>query len=336
LTLGNPHPLFNKRQRLEACLSGGIPDRPPVALWRHFPVDDQAPEGLAQAAYDFQRSYDFDLVKLTPASSFCLKDWGVQDEWQGSSEGTRTYTRRVIHAPDDWERLAVLDPYAGFLGEQLTCLNLLITELDSSDDPAPVLQTIFNPLSQAKNLAGGEVLLLHLRKYPQALHAGLKVIVESTCRFLEAASRTGIAGIFYAVQHASYDLLSDQEYEIFGKPYDLQILSTAQNLWLNMLHLHGENVMFEKFLDYPVSVLNWHDRDTYPSLQEAQKLFRGAVCGGLQREKTMVLGNSVQVTAEAHDAIRSTGNNRFILGTGCVLPIIAPRGNILAARRSVE
>jgi hypothetical protein len=36
---------LNHRARLEACLTGQIPDRAPVALWRHFPVDDQTPTG---------------------------------------------------------------------------------------------------------------------------------------------------------------------------------------------------------------------------------------------------------------------------------------------------
>ena len=42
------------RERLEACLSGRLLDRPPVALWRHFPVDDQTPDGLAAATIEFQ------------------------------------------------------------------------------------------------------------------------------------------------------------------------------------------------------------------------------------------------------------------------------------------
>ena len=59
-------------ERLQACLAGEKLDRPPVALWRHFPVDDQAPETLAAATLNYQKTYDFDLVKVTPASSFCL------------------------------------------------------------------------------------------------------------------------------------------------------------------------------------------------------------------------------------------------------------------------
>ena len=107
-------------------------------------------------------------------------------------------------------------------------------------------------------------------------------------------------------------------------------------LWLNLLHLHGSEVMFARFVDYPMAVINWHDRDTAPTLGEALAQFPGALCGGLQRDQTMVLGNPVSVTAEAHDAIQATGGRRFILGTGCVLPTTAPRGNILAARRAIE
>jgi uroporphyrinogen decarboxylase len=37
------------KERLQACINGQTTDRPPIALWRHFPVDDQTPETLAAA-----------------------------------------------------------------------------------------------------------------------------------------------------------------------------------------------------------------------------------------------------------------------------------------------
>jgi uroporphyrinogen decarboxylase len=193
---------------------GDTQDRTPITLWRHFPVDDQTPDGLASAILEFQRLYDFDLVKVTPSSSFCIKDWGAEDEWNGKSEGTRDYVYRVIHSPEDWLKLPVLDPYKGSLGDQLTCLKIICDELGSE---VPVLQTIFNPLAQAKNLVGGTKLLVHLRQYPDLVQAGLKTIAESIHRFIEAASQIGISGIFYAVQHASYQLLSQDEYIKFGR-----------------------------------------------------------------------------------------------------------------------
>jgi uroporphyrinogen decarboxylase len=325
--------MISHRQRLEACLAGAPLDRTPVALWRHFPVDDQTPDGLAAATLAFQRTYDFDLVKVTPASSFCLKDWGAQDDWRGASEGTRFYTHHVIKEPADWNRLTPLDPRAGYLGMQITCVRT-ITEALGSD--TPVLQTIFSPLAQAKNLVGGEQLLAHMRRDPEALHAGLRILTENTRRFIEAARQTGIAGVFYAVQHAQYSLLSEEEFQVFGRSYDLQALEPAQDLWCNMLHLHGVQVMFDQILDYPVQAINWHDRDTFPSLEQARERYRGILCGGLQREQSIVLGTPESITAEARQAIQATNGERFILGTGCVTPITAPYGNLWAARRSVE
>jgi uroporphyrinogen decarboxylase len=321
------------RQRLETCLAGDKPDRIPVALWRHFPVDDQTPGGLAAAALNFQRTFDFDLVKYTPASSFCLKDWGSQDEWRGASEGTRDYTHEVIHRPEDWARLRVLDPYKGHLGAQLDSLQILVNELGSD---VPVIQTIFNPLSQAKNLVGKERLQAHLRQVPDAVIEGLKIITETTRRFLEAAIDTGIAGVFFAVQHAQYGLLSEDEYQAFGRVFDLQVMQLAEKLWLNMLHLHGEDIMFDLFLDYPAHIINWHDRETLPNLKNALDRYSGVVCGGLRRQETMVLGSPEDVISEAQDAVSQTNGLRFILGTGCVTPIIAPYGNIMAARRVVD
>lgn len=325
--------MITHRERIEACINGETLDRPPVALWRHFPVDDQTPQGLASSVLLFQRTFDFDLVKVTPASSYCLKDWGVMDEWRGNPEGTRDYTQRVIQHPDDWERLPVLDPQHGYLAAELECLRILSRELGSA---TPMIQTIFNPLSQAKNLVGGEQLLVHMRRYPEQLHTGLKIITESTRRFILALQQSGVAGIFYAVQHAQYGLLSEAEYSTFGRAYDLQILEAAAPMWLKMLHLHGSEVMFSLFLDYPVNILNWHDRETSPSLGSGVSLFsKGAVCGGVLRE-TLVYGSPDQVRSEALEAIQATAGQRVILGTGCVTPIIAPLGNILALRQSVE
>jgi len=320
-------------ERMQSCLAKSRLDRLPVSFWRHFPVDDQAPDTLASAIIAYQKVYDFDFVKVTPASSFCLKDWGVEDEWLGSSEGTREYQKHIIGLPEHWGKLRLLDPYSGYLNKQILCLKLLNKEFNNN---VPFIQTIFSPLSQAKNLIGRDQLLVHLRQFPDELVEGLEIITESTLRFIDSISKIGIAGIFYAVQHASFSLLSVDEYDRFGRAYDLKILDAVKDLWLNVLHLHGDHVMFDRFIDYPVQIINWHDRDTSPTLYEGAQIFNGTVCGGLSREKNMVLGTPESVTNEAVDAIRSMSDVPFILGTGCVVPIIAPHANIEAARLSVE
>lgn len=320
------------RERIQAAIRGEIIDRPPVALWRHFPIDDQSAKALAEAHLHYQQVYDFDLVKVTPASSFCVKDWGVEDEWAGDTEGTRRYTRRVISDPRDWESLPLLQPGASGLAAQLECLRLVRADLGTD---TPVLQTIFSPLAQAKNLAGNDLLLEHLRKYPDAVKKGLSTIAETTRLFIEAARTTGIDGIFYAIQHAQQQFLSFEEYKQVGLPFDREAIEPAQGLWCNMLHLHGENIHFELANELPFNIVNWHDRESYPSLTEAQGLFAGVLCGGM-RQDTLVYRDQAQVRHEAADALKQTGGRRFLLGTGCVVPVIASHGNILAARKSVE
>ena len=172
---------MSKRERLESTIRGEATDRPPVALWRHFPGDDYDPAELAASTVAFQRQYDFDFVKVTPASSFCVRDWGAEDRWVGNEEGTREYTRRPISRPEDWRALKPLDPEWGALGAQLRCLELI---REAVGDEVPFIQTIFNPLTQAKNLAGQRVMLAHLRQAPDAVQAGLAIIAESTKRFI--------------------------------------------------------------------------------------------------------------------------------------------------------
>ncbi|HNB50790.1 MAG TPA: uroporphyrinogen decarboxylase family protein [Anaerolineales bacterium] len=322
------------RTRLETTLAGATPDRVPVALWRHFPVDDQTPAGLAEAVVSWQRTYDFDFVKVTPESTYSVKDYGLQDEWQGSAEGTRTYTHRPVKTPDDWLKLTPLDPRAGRIGDQITALRMIASALGPE---VPVIETIFSPLTMARKLVGEQQFLVHMRRYPDALHAGLKTLTETTLRFLDAIRDTGISGIFYALQYAQLALMSPTEFQEFARPYHLQVLEAAASRhWFNVLHLHGNDVMFEQVATFPVQVINWHDQETFPSLAEGQKIFPGVACGGLKQWQTMVLGSPEQVRAEAKAAIEATGGTRFILGTGCVTPITAPHGNLMAARKSVS
>jgi len=324
---------MNHRQRIERVLSGEKPDRIPISFWRHFPVADQTPEQLAKYTLDFQQRFDFDFVKVSPSSSFCLKDWGAVDSWLGNPEGTREYQDAVVKTPEDFEKIHPLDPKKGNLGAQLKCLKLIRAHLDQS---TPIIQTIFSPLSQIKNLVGKDSFCFFLRKYPNELKKSLDIITKTTINFIQECRRIPIDGIFYAVQHAQYGMLSESEFVDFGKFYDLRILSTIETFWLNITHIHGNDIMFEQVKEYPVQIINWHDRDTYPSLFEARELSNKVFCGGLSRIKSMVIGDRTAIIDECKNAKNLTNGYRFILGTGCVLPITTPEINIRTAREFVD
>lgn len=325
--------MVTHRERIQTCLQNEHTDRTPIAMWRHFPNEDQNPESLAKATLNFQNTYDFDIVKVTPASSFAVKDWGVEDEWQPNTEGSRTYTKHVIKTPQDWETLKPLDPFnSPHLSGQLACLRLIKQNLAPE---TPLIQTIFNPMSQARHLAGNALLLEHIQKYPEAVTKGLDTISKTTQKFIEAVCDIGVDGIFYAIQHAQGSIISLDDYKSIALPFDHETLSPAQDLWCNMLHLHGKDIYFSLLRLLKFQIVNWHDRESSPSLIEAQSLFRGAVCGGI-RQETLEKLNQDDIQREAEDAIAQTGDKRFILSTGCVVPYVTSHENIMAARKSVE
>lgn len=326
---------WSKRDRLEAAIAGEKPDRPPVALWRHWPGDDQDATSLAAAHIKWQRDYDWDLLKVSPASSYCLVDWGVRDKWEGAAEGTRNYINRAIREPGDWEKLTELDPTQGMLATQLEGLNLVGKGLDGEDEP-PFIATIFSPLAQAKNLAGQGRMLSHMRSHPEAFRHGLETIAKGTIAYINAAKKSGISGIFYAIQHARYELMSPAEYQSFGRPLDEEILAAASDLWLNMIHVHGEkDIMFDLVADYPVQLVNWHDRDTGFSLSSGLEQTSGAVSGGVSRW-SLLQESPEAALAEAAEAVALTRGRRLLLGVGCVIMTNTPTRNIRALRNFVD
>jgi uroporphyrinogen decarboxylase len=323
---------MNHKERMEECVNGGKVDRPPVILWRHFPVADQDPFDHAKATMDFQHRFDFDLIKVSPSSSYCLVDWNVVDQWQGHPEGTREYLHYPIASPEDWHKLKPLDPNSGFLGKTIEAL---LQVKKHNDTGAPVVQTIFSPLSQAKNLAGKDVLAIHMRKFPDALKAGLETISSSIQNYLEVLRSIKMDGIFYAVQHAQYALLSLEEFDNFNRSYDLGLLNSMSDFPYRLLHIHGSDIMFDQVNDYPVNLINWHDRESEYSLVKGKLLTRAAVCGGISRE-TISTGSPDQVMSEVIRTWEESDKLKTSIGTGCVIPVITPEVNIYAARKAAE
>lgn len=313
--------------RVNAAIEGGKADRVPVALWRHFPGDDQDAGKLAARSLEWQAKYDFDLVKFMPSGTFSVEDWGAKSVYEGAANGARAISVPGVRTPEDWRRLARLDPKKGVLGAQNAALALATKEWRGA---VPVLQTVFSPLTTARKLAG-DALLAHLKSDPEAVEAGLRVITDTTIAFAREAVAAGAHGFFFATQLATTDLLTVPEYERFGARYDLEFFRELKpQAKVNMLHVHGENVMFDLMAAYPVEMINWHDRLTAPTLKGALGKFKGALVGGVEERGLLLTGDTSAVRAQVRDAIEQTGGRRLMVGPGCVAAIAAPEANLRA------
>lgn len=320
------------RERIEAALRGERPDHVPVALWRHFPGDDQAAEKLARAHIAHYNAYDFDLLKVTPASGYYGDDWGLRAGYKPNREGVRTYSERPIKNAGDWARLRRLDVSQGVYGREVRAIRLIAEAVGSE---VPILETVFSPLSVARTLAGEQAIVRYLREDPEALHRGLETIAEVTAEFVREVLGAGADGVFFSTQMATTDLLTQEEYEEFGRPYDLRVLDAAATGSI-FLHLHGVHIMFDLFTDYPVNILNWHARETPPRIADARARVTTCLACGIDAWNTLSRGTPEAVAQEVRDAIAQTQGRGHIVTTGCVMPVDTPETNIRAAVGAVR
>ncbi len=320
---------MNHRERIHAALRGEPTDRVPVALWRHFPNDDLRAETLAARVVDFQNKFDFDFVKVTPASGFPAEMYGATFRDGQNREGTRAYITRPVNATGDWDKIAPLDSTNPVFVREIATLKIIRSQLGAE---VPILQTIFSPLNTAHNLAG-ERLFADLRAQPAALHRALAALTETTIRFALESLRAGADSIFFATQMATHKYFSEAEFREFGEKYDMEVLNTIRNARHDfiLLHIHGVDIYFDLLCNYPVDAVNWHDRRTAPSLKDARAKFKGALVGGINEWDTLAAESSTDVKAEAQDAIRQMDSRGFILAAGCVISIDTPEENIRAA-----
>jgi uroporphyrinogen decarboxylase len=325
---------MHKRERLEKTLAGEVTDRPPLILWRYFPGDDQRSADLGRAAAMFQHQWDFDALKLSPAPTYSIVDYGAQDQLRPDLSGGRVLSKPFIANSLAWTELRRLDPTRGALGQGLESLRMLFQAYGES---VPLLHTLCSPLSQALLLAGRETLLYHLRHRADRLKTGLSLLTENIFRYLEALKKVPLAGIFYEIHTAQPALLTEAEYAEFARPYDLKILQALPtSWWLNVVQLEGTVPMLKWVADYPIQVLGWQDRPDALSLAEGRPQFRGTLLGGLGRDYALHEGVPSDVRQQARQAYEACDRRRLILSASAPLWLSTPWANIRAARQVFE
>jgi len=323
---------MSRRERIQAAIRRAPVDRVPYAVWRHFPQVDRNPAGLAQATLRFHERYGSDFIKITPPGGFAVEAWGCVESEEVRPDGHRPCATCAIRSGDDWKSIRPLDPStaAGWSQQLETIIRM---GFDRRIGDAPVLPTLFSPLSLARKLSG-ERLPADLRERAAAVKDALEAITETVARFADLALTEGVSGIFYSIQAASLTVCTEEQYAEFGEPYDRRVLESVRGRSiLTIVHCHGDRLMFNRLARLPGDAWNWDDRRTPPSLAEAQRLVPGAVIGGLDQWGTLRDGTAEAAAAEAEDAVARTGGVGLIVGPGCVLPVNTPDPNVAAVVR---
>ncbi len=308
---------MTKKERIKAAVSGQKPDCLPYSLWTHMPGIDLDPVLLAEKTYEFYKTYDVDFIKTMNNGMYAIEDFGCEVDYSDIERGgVARVTKTLVHEPEDWLTLKKCSCHEGSLHRELASLELLLQKVKGED--VPVVFTVFSPATTADKLSGKKM-LSHIRSgHGEMVKKALEIITETTMEVAAEAIRLGADGIFFASQMSSYDTMTAEEYMEYGRPYDLRVLEAAGDGWLNTLHAHGNNIMFEVLKDYPVSVFNWHAWETLPDLDEAFCLTGKCLMGGLQR-MDITNRNKNAIQHQIFESFKQLKGLHQILTPGCVI-----------------
>lgn len=326
---------MTKLQRIQAALHNQPVDRPPVSLWRHFYECEQSAEDLAGAMLSFHKKYDWDWMKINPRASYHVEGWGVKVSYGAGPNDKPQVTEYPIRSAADWGRLRPLSPTEGALDEQIEVVERLNEALAGE---TYFVQTVFNPLSIAADLVASDREIKSLMESnPQVLKDALEVITDTYAVFVRESLKAGASGVFFATTDwASKDMMNEEQWEEWGKPYDLRVLAAAEGAPFNVLHVCKDNNLLFCLADYPVHAINWAvGAPGNPGLREVQLNTDKTVIGGYTNE-TLREGTPAHIMSEARQAREQTGGRRWMLGPACSIPVDCPEENVRAARNVAD
>src|SRR5689334_23057576 len=339
---------LSKRERVDAALKGEVVDRVPVSAWRHFIDEERDPQKLADISLNHVKEFDWDWLKINPRATYYAEAWGDHYDFNQYDSVLPKLIDGPLNSPSDLEKIQPISPTAGVFGEHLELVKLIKNGIGDTH----FLQTVFSPLSvlaflvaRPQNHTIGEAvqaqhdgLHRYFRENPAGVHEALKNIAATLGQYGAAAVDAGASGLFFAiVKLAREGVLTEAEFEEFGKPYDLQVLNAVQGADFNMLHICGPYVYFDAVTDYPVHALNWATIGQHnPTVEEASHKTQQALVGGVDELGSLQTGTPDDVIREALAAIEITQGKHFLLTPGCGTNLDVPSENLHALRKAAD
>jgi uroporphyrinogen decarboxylase len=327
---------MTSRERIEALVKGETPDRPAVTVWRHFYHLETTAESLAEAMCGFQERFQWDLMKINPRASYHLEDWGNVLEWSKAEFSKHKKTKFAVENVADWDKIDVLQPSAPVLAELLKAVTMIRKRIGPD---LHLLMTMFTPLSIAGDLVkNDQTLLMHLAEDKARVLGALDRIAETFRLYAIELRNAGADGLFYATtQWASRTLLTYEQYQDFGRKFDLIPLKATGDDALNLLHVCASDNYLAELSDYPTQITNWDESDpTNLSLADGiSAIGDNLTLGGLDHNGWLLKAAPEEIEFKIRYIYHRHRDSRFIFGPGCSIPPETPMENLQALADTV-
>ena len=293
---------MTKKERVQAVMRGEVPDRIPAGFWYHYGPQYSVQE-MIDAHLTLLRETDMDIVKI------------MQDYMYPISG--------KITCADDWYQVRMKGTDSEEFDKMVQVIKGIRKEVG---DDILLFQTMFGPFKALSIAFGDDVLMQYCEEAPEAVLAAVKNMADTLEEWTKGYLEAGADGIYYSAQFAEVGRFSEEEWEKFVKPYDLQILNVADEAEgkYNILHICGEpefqfRTYVERYKDYPGDLINWSVKDNGYSLKKGESFFGRAVLGGMNNKGNLLRGPKEAIRKEAEEILKEFGCKGFMLGADCTI-----------------
>ena len=306
---------MNKIERVTNALKGEEVDRPPFSFWYHFGLQHMPGKVHAEAETDFYRAYDPDFLKVMSDYPYPLPQ-GIE----------------AVATEDDWRRIEPVGGKDKSWHEQLTALSIINDRIGKE---ALFIETIFSPWTTARRMTRTGNIIEVRKRHPEALLSAMDAIATSLADYAKEAIARGAAGIFLSLGAATDDVMSSEEYDMWGRPFDLKVFEAVREAPFNVMHIHGKRIHFDSLLDYPASAINWSHFATPPSLNEGRAVSGKTVMGGVDESVAAYL-SPPEIRKQVATALQEVGTRGLIITPGCSVPTDTPESTLRAIKAALE
>ena len=307
---------MKKRERVMAALAGQPVDRVPFSLWLHDFSREYSANALAEETIRLYEAYDWDFLK-PQSRPYCFTElWGQQFIRSTEPSAWPVVTRYALDAAEDIAGLARVDASVGALDEQLEAYKKVQAHVGPD---VPVIATIFSPLMVAGFMAenGGAEMQRLMREAPDGLEQGLGVIASALAQHVRRCMDAGLDGIFFATTAATRDRMDAAQFERYERQFALPILEAAQGAPFNIVHMCGDGILAEEFVDFPVQAFSWATSPGNPTLSDMHERTGRAVLGGLPGKPAFGAMTAQAIQAHAQRALAEMRGRFHLLGPDC-------------------
>lgn len=242
-----------------------------------------------------------------------------------------------MEKPEDWQKIQPLprDFYNPTVEVVKEIFNIVGHE-------TMVLPTVYSPFQVLRMQIGIPSVIRWAKRDPQQLLRVLRIYTDGLLNYVRDCKALGIDGFFMPTQGGEniYKEVPDF-FETFIRPFDMEVMTECTTgTHYNILHIcdwEGPYDDLDAFIDYPGQIVNAPNvvggKPFTPT--DAERMFKRAALGGLERKGLIRNGTPEQVTEKVKELLKNN-RGRYILGAECTIDGRTPIENIRAAVRTAH